>query len=141
MTKLNGWLRLWVLSCLVYAAWLGWGAYENYTTEERFDVRWEIIKNQNIRSIAARASEITRGFEPGPLLDELNMTTRLAMENEAERIDALKSDAYKDLAVEQAQQARTWLLWWFEWAIGSYAAGWLIHWVFRGFRPKVKSAS
>lgn len=132
---MSGWQRLWAVGCALAAIVLLVAGTE-IETEKQLTDTWEQMKNTRSREIAQQEIAKWKGIRPGPVLDELYRQSQQRIENEKVHMDTLRDQALLDLPAMQGEQARRLIYVWFAWAAATYAIGWAIGWIYRGFRPK-----
>lgn len=132
--KLNGWMRLWIVSSVIWLAVVGYGAYEDISwlyTKKRFEVSKEGIgQAQFLFSAAQTDTEIKQYIS--------NELTPLIEKDPAKYVgktDAAPFESYikKHAAFEIRKHIQLALVPIF----GLLAMAWAVAWVRRGFSGKV----
>lgn len=125
---MNGWQRMWVVVSLILAILIGWYAYLLLPTE------WGITNNYD-----SRVEQLTRYLKES--LEQEN-----AYPGRGEYIASLREDIRKEkenlplelakLPKERREHVTFAFGIWLALSVGLYIAGWLVGWIYRGFRPK-----
>ena len=121
---MNGWQRMWVVVCLILAIFIGWYTELLLPTESMTTYYHE-----------SRINQLTSYLKQGT-----------ASDYSSEYIAGLREDIRKEneefpkklvkLPKERREYRTTAFGIWLGLAVGLYVAGWLIGWIYRGFRPK-----
>ncbi|WP_223508561.1 MULTISPECIES: hypothetical protein [unclassified Pseudomonas] len=121
---MNGWQRMWVVVCLILAIFIGWYTELLLPTESMTTYYHE-----------SRINQLTGYLKQGT-----------ASDYSSEYIAGLREDIRKEneefpkklakLPKERREYRTTAFGIWLGLAVGLYVAGWLIGWIYRGFRPK-----
>jgi len=135
MERLNGWQRLWAAGCALAAILLVVAGSE-IKTEKQVRESWEQIKNTQSREIAQQGAAMVEGVQSSQAREALYELSQAQIDRAMVRLDALRDQALLDLPAMQGEQARRLIYVWFAWAAATYAIGWAIGWIYRGFRPK-----
>ena len=135
MGRLSGWQRLWAVGCVLAAIVLSVAGSE-IETEKQVRDSWERIKNTQSREIAQQGAAMVEGIESSEAREALHELSQTQSDRAMVRLDALRDQALLDLPAMQGEQVRRLIYIWFAWAAATYAIGWAIGWVYRGFRPK-----
>ncbi|BDB21894.1 hypothetical protein cym2001_52590 [Pseudomonas sp. CYM-20-01] len=135
MGRLSGWQRLWAVGCVLAAIVLSVAGSE-IETEKQVRDSWEQIKNTRSREIAQQGAEMLEGVQSSQAREALYELSQVQIDRAMVRLDSLRDQALLDLPARQGAQARRLIYAWFAWAAATYAIGWAIGWIYRGFRPK-----
>lgn len=121
---MNGWQRLWVVVCLVMAILIGW--YTQQTLPNESITKY--YHDSRIDQLTRYLKEATNSSYSSDYIASLQIDIRKENEEFAKALAALPE--------ERREYLTTALGIWFGLSVGLYIAGWLIGWIYRGFRPK-----
>lgn len=136
MERLNGWQRLWVLISLLLAVLTIWAGVDSWRNEETI-TGWH---NSTVRSLQKTLDAKVAGKDLSSTKDhysyfgaELSVTElkeKIATENSEH------AETIKGLPAAKRNAVISGILLWAGACVILYVMGWLIGWIYRGFRPK-----
>lgn len=133
---MNGWQRMWVVACLLMAVFAAMDAHENLPTAER-------VTSMHTMRVGWLKDELKSVIEMGQLkLGPWNNFGKANVEDVKAKM-AAEDENYRNELANLPKERRESITWavniWLCFSIGLYVAGWLIGWIYRGFRPKKSS--
>ncbi|WP_408598054.1 hypothetical protein [Pseudomonas sp. PLMAX] len=130
---MNGWQRLWVVVCLVISAFTAYLTYDNLPSEEKV-TSFHTLRlgwlQDDLKRLTEKASN-----KPGPwnnFGEETVEGVRVKMQEE----DNLYKKELAELPAQRRDYITTAFMFCFGFSVSLYVAGWVIGWIYRGFRPK-----
>lgn len=130
---MNGWQRMWVVVSLMMAIFVGVVSYNTIDTEDRLTYPHS-LKIKRLEDDLKRLTE-NAGNKPGPWNDFGNETVEDTKE-QIQRENEIFSKELSQLPSERREHILTSLGVLVGFSVGLYVIGWLIGWIYRGFRPK-----
>ena len=124
---MNGWQRLWVVACLVLAIFIGWYTQLILPTEWRTTYNHESRINQLTGYLKdAEGSKFQTDYVA-------SLREDIRKENEDFQKELV------NLSNERTSYITDAIKIWLGLSVSLYIGGWLIGWIYRGFRPKKSS--
>lgn len=137
MERLNGWQRLWVLvSCLLGVVAVVLIA-DTMETENQITTWYQADKAMQSMEIE-RIQKREAGIEPRSIYDTSDLTVA-QVDKRSKETDQRYQRNLLDLPGKQFKHVATGVGIWLSICVSFYVTGWLIGWVYRGFRPKANS--
>jgi len=136
--KKNGWFRLWIVISVLMAIALTLSCARSFPTEgevraryiDSLGVKWA-IEGERKKLGALPESEVT---------EEQIQRSQQVVDSVRARVAQLEEEAVLNLPTERAIEVSKFFGIWIAWSVSTFALGWAIGWIYRGFRPKVDSA-
>lgn len=125
---MNGWQRMWVVVCLILAIFIGWYAYLLLPTESRVMRNYDSRVEQLTRYLKETSEQENAYPGRGEYIASLREDIRKEKENLPLELAALPKEQREHMTFAGGI--------WLGVSVGLYIAGWLIGWIYRGFRPK-----
>lgn len=132
----NGWFRLWVVASGITAIVLTMKVSASRFSEQE---AWVMQRQNEITltlSVTEEANRAMAGAPAGPSRDAIESRYQDILEREIakakESVESLKRSDEEQMPRRYWEAIRVWAFLTF----GAYAIGWIMVWVFRGFRPK-----
>ncbi|SDO27695.1 hypothetical protein SAMN04489798_2530 [Pseudomonas arsenicoxydans] len=121
---MNGWQRLWVVVCLVLAILIGWYTQLILPTEERTTYNHK----SRISQLTSYLKDATASNYSSDYIASLREDIRKENEDFQKEISNMSKErtSYITYAINI----------WLGLSVALYITGWLIGWIYRGFRPK-----
>ena len=130
--EMNGWQRLWVLVSLVLGIATVVGGYKNMTMESDLTERYEssiTVREGEIESIKRREA----GIKPINRYDESARSVG-EVENSIGELSGRYRQDLEQLPAKQLRHSLAYLGAWLGMCIGMYVIGFMLSWVYRGFK-------
>lgn len=121
---MNGWLRLWVVVCLILAICIGWYTALVLPNESRTTYYHESLINQ----LSGYLKEATTNTYSSEYIAGLREDIRKENEEFPKKLAKLPKERMECIATAVGI--------WFGLSVVLYIAGWLVGWIYRGFRIK-----
>lgn len=125
---MNGWQRLWIVVSLILAIFIGWYAYLLLPTESRITRNYDSRVEQLARYLKESSAQESDYPGRGEYIASLKEDIRKENENLPLELAALPKERRETLTTAFGI--------WLGLSLGMYISGWLIGWVYRGFRIK-----
>lgn len=122
--EMNGWLRLWVVVCLILAICIGWYTALLLPNESRTTYYHESSINQ----LTGYLKEATTNTYSTEYIAGLREDIRKENEDFRKKLAKLPKERMEYIATAVGI--------WLGLSVVLYIAGWLVGWIYRGFRPK-----
>lgn len=124
MDRLNGWQRMWVVVCLILAILIGWYTTLIMPNESRTTYYHESTMNQ----LTGYLKEATEKSYSSEYITGLREDIRKEKEEFTQALAKLP-EKRRDYMIGAFGI-------WLGLSVGLYVAGWIVRWIYRGFRPK-----
>lgn len=131
--SMNGWQRLWVVACLATGIPLAATVYKNMPDDVR-------LTDYHQQAVASWTRDLERATEkananPGPRNDYGDETVA-SVKAKLQKEDENYKKELAQLPSERREYIIACLSLWVGFSVSLYVIGWLMGWVYRGFRPK-----
>lgn len=130
---MNGWQRMWVVACLMMAIFIGVVSYKTIDTEERLTYPHD-FKIKRLEDDLKRLTDKANA-NPGPW-NNFGDETVEGVKEQIQTENRIFEKELSQLPSERREHVITSLSVWVGFSVSLYVAGWLIGWIYRGFRPK-----
>ena len=147
MSRLNGFQRLWLVSCGIVAIALVITFFVTKPKESDFTARiWPEKDDWRAATLKASSEELNELFrtQRAPSDAQVKAISDRMEKKIAEGIAAIDqryAGYLEQYTVSHNREIGGYFLVWLYWTVLTYAIGWISVWIYRGFRPKSDSRS